>query len=137
MNERTLNAFALAEKSHRGQQRKYNQAPYLVHPYTVYTILRNITDDEDILIASLLHDTVEDTPITIDTIKQLFGSVVAGYVSELTDDKRPLSEQITSYGARLIKLADALHNISDTNPRNRRYAEYKFNQVAKHIIPTK
>jgi GTP diphosphokinase / guanosine-3',5'-bis(diphosphate) 3'-diphosphatase len=80
-------------------------------------------EDEDILTAAVLHDTIEDTNTTKEEIAEMFGETVCGYVLEVTDDKSlPKSErkqkQIEhaphlSDGAKTIKLADKISNITD------------------------
>jgi guanosine-3',5'-bis(diphosphate) 3'-pyrophosphohydrolase len=84
--------------------------------------------DPSIIIASLLHDTLEDTQTTADEIEDKFGSQVAGYVREVTDDKslaqearkrlQVISAAHKSKGAAQIKLADKLFNLNDllSNP---------------------
>jgi guanosine-3',5'-bis(diphosphate) 3'-pyrophosphohydrolase len=80
-------------------------------------------EDFDVLIAAILHDTIEDTETTEEEITELFGETVCGYVLEVTDDKSlPKDErkqlQIEhaphlSTGAKLIKLGDKISNITD------------------------
>lgn len=70
---------------HTGQFRKYTNEPYHVHPFEVFAIVKKVTDNEDMLITALLHDTVEDTNTTLDEIEHLFGKNVATLVENLTD----------------------------------------------------
>ncbi|MBS1796023.1 MAG: HD domain-containing protein [Acidobacteria bacterium] len=126
-----VEAASFAAKKHRYQKRKGDDAePYVNHPLEVANLLANVgrVDDFDILIAAVLHDTVEDTETTAEEIAARFGAVVSGYVLEVTDDKSlPKAErklkQIEhaphlSAGAKQIKLADKISNITDvsTNP---------------------
>lgn len=74
-----------ATKAHEGQVRKYSGQPYIVHPIEVATIVKDFGGSQDQIDAALLHDVVEDTDVTIDQIKELFGNNVAELVFFLTD----------------------------------------------------
>ena len=81
-------AFTFASAAHAavGQTRKYSGAPYIVHPVEV-CVLVAMTDDHtpEMLAGALLHDTVEDTQVTLELIQAHFGPVVMNHVSWLTD----------------------------------------------------
>src|SRR3954467_5306173 len=85
----TTKAAAFAEKAHFGQFRKYTNEPYIVHPLEVAKLVATVTADPEIISAALLHDVAEDTPTTLDEIKQEFGEHVAKLVDELTDKATP------------------------------------------------
>jgi guanosine-3',5'-bis(diphosphate) 3'-pyrophosphohydrolase len=121
-----LHAASFAAKKHRYQKRKGDDAePYVNHPLEVANLLANVgqIDDYDILIAAVLHDTVEDTETTREELTELFGEKVCGYVLEVTDDKSlPKAERKQrqvehaphlSTGAKQIKLGDKISNITD------------------------
>jgi GTP diphosphokinase / guanosine-3',5'-bis(diphosphate) 3'-diphosphatase len=121
-----LQAASFAAKKHRYQKRKGDDAePYVNHPLEVANLLANVgqIDDYDILIAAVLHDTVEDTETTREELTELFGAQVCGYVLEVTDDKSlPKAERKQkqvehaphlSTGAKQIKLGDKISNITD------------------------
>ena len=120
-----LRALSFAAYKHRAQCRKDNKTPYINHPIAVANILFNEADitDEAVLIAALLHDTVEDTDTTPEEIEQRFGRTVRGIVDEVTDDKSlpkavRKQRQIKHAGglsdpAKLIKLADKTANLRD------------------------
>ena len=121
-----LDAASFAAKKHKDQKRKGSDGePYINHPIEVANLLANAggVNDPEIIIAALLHDTVEDTDVTFDEIVERFGRDVAEYVRELTDDKSlPKAErkrlQIEhaphlSHGAKQIKLSDKISNIRD------------------------
>ena len=121
-----LRAASFAAKKHTNQKRKGDDAaPYINHPLEVANLLANKgnIDDYDVLIAAILHDTVEDTATTKEEISELFGEKVCGFVLEVTDDKSlPKAErkqkQIEhaphlSNGAKQIKLGDKISNITD------------------------
>lgn len=121
-----LQAISFAAKKHSLQKRKgADEQPYVNHVLEVANLLANIgkIEDYDVLIAAVLHDTVEDTETSAAEITKLFGSTVSGYVAEVTDDKSlPKAErkqlQIEhsphlSNGAKYIKLGDKISNIRD------------------------
>lgn len=111
---------------HKDQRRKDpNETPYINHPINVATILAvecNI-QDEEIIMAALLHDTVEDTATTFEEIEEHFGTGVCGIVREVTDDKslekmerkrlQIIHAAKASHKAKLVKLADKLDNLRD------------------------
>lgn len=118
-------ALLYAENQHRNQKRDGGQ-PYFIHLYRVYRTVENYTQDSNVLCASLLHDTVEDTGTTLEFLKENFGSEVADLVHQLTNDYSDHLEHslklvaiathakhIVSPGAKLIKLADRLDNLRD------------------------
>src|SRR4026209_2713188 len=85
-----LHAANFAAKKHKDQKRKGQDGePYINHPIEVANLLVDAGKiaDPDMIIAALLHDTVEDTDATFEEIEKRFGATVAGYVRELTDDK--------------------------------------------------
>lgn len=111
---------------HKDQRRKdENETPYINHPIGVANILvqEGNIHDPVVIIAALLHDTVEDTDTTFEEIETQFGTEVCNIVKEVTDDKSlPKAErkrlQIEnapkcSHKAKLIKLADKLYNLRD------------------------
>jgi GTP pyrophosphokinase len=119
-------AFAVAEQAHEGQTRKSGE-PYIEHPLAVAGILADLHLDTVTLEAALLHDTVEDTAVTLERIEEEFGDEVARIVDGLTKlEKLPFRtrEQAQAENVRkmivamagdirvlLIKLADRLHNM--------------------------
>lgn len=88
MSEKLDKAIAFAIKAHSGQTRKMDKSPYILHPLEDAAIVNGITHDEDVIVAAVLHDTVEDTDTTIEEIKEMFGERVAYYVADETEDKR-------------------------------------------------
>jgi len=83
-------AIAAAIDAHQGQVRKGDgQLPYIVHPVTVALILSRYTDDEDTIVAGLLHDVLEDTPWTEEAIEREFGAKVLGMVKDVTEPDLP------------------------------------------------
>jgi guanosine-3',5'-bis(diphosphate) 3'-pyrophosphohydrolase len=117
-------AYLTAEKMHGTQMRKSGD-PYITHPLAVTTILADIGMTESTLVASLLHDTVEDTPYTLEQVRQDFGDEVALLVDGVTKlDKVKYGDSAQAETIRkmivamsrdirvlVIKLADRLHNM--------------------------
>lgn len=85
--EKLDKALQFAIQAHKGQTRKISNAPYILHPIEVCAIVGALTDDEDTMCASLLHDVVEDTDRGIDEIREIFGERVAELVSYETENK--------------------------------------------------
>ncbi len=121
-----LEAIRFAAEKHRNQRRKDSeQSPYINHPIEVTQLLWKIggVRNSDVLLAAILHDTVEDTDTRPEEIREHFGEGVLSLVMEVTDDKSlPKAKrkrlQIEtaghkSYGAKLIKLADKSCNVRD------------------------
>lgn len=121
-----LEAASFAAQRHTGHLRKGSaREPYINHPLEVASLLANIgkIDDYDVLIAALLHDTVEDTGTAVTEIRELFGERVASIVAEVSDDKTLPKErrkelQIEhaphlSREAKIVKLGDKISNIRD------------------------
>jgi (p)ppGpp synthase/HD superfamily hydrolase len=81
--------FATAAHAAVGQLRKYTNEPYIVHPAEVVSIVRSVPHTEAMLAAAWLHDVVEDTGVTIETVRAEFGEEVANLVAWLTDVSRP------------------------------------------------
>ena len=121
-----LRAVRFAAHKHRDQRRKNRDAsPYINHPIEVAELISRVgeVDDFEVLIAAVLHDTVEDTETTPQEIEEAFGAAVRSLVAEVTDDKtveklerkRLQVEHAPhiSAGAKLIKIADKTCNVRD------------------------
>ena len=78
-------ARIFAGLAHGSQKRKYTGEPYIVHPVEVSEIVAWHNGSKEMIAAALLHDTVEDTDVTIDDIRNEFGNAVALLVDDLTD----------------------------------------------------
>lgn len=81
-------AIEFATEAHRGQLRKVSGIPYIYHPLAVAKILMAHDCCEEIVVAGVLHDTVEDTPVTLDQIRQSFGERVASLVEGLSEPNK-------------------------------------------------
>lgn len=85
---RIFAAVRFAADAHSGQFRKGSRVPYLVHPLNVAKILLDYGCSDDLAIAGLLHDTVEDTKITVGEIRAAFGETVARLVELATEPEK-------------------------------------------------
>ena len=110
-------AIAFATKAHSGTFRKKDGIPYILHPMEVASIAGGITTDEEVLTAALLHDTVEDTNVTLDTIKSQFGDRVAALVASETEDKRRDRSPAETWMQRKMESLAALRNAIDPGVR--------------------
>ena len=129
-------AIIFATKAHEGAVRKGKGRPFILHPIEVMSIAASLTDDEEVLAAAVLHDTVEDTPVTREEIELEFGSRVADLVAAESEDKRrerPAEStwlirkqetidqlKVANRDTKLICLGDKLSNLRDMD---RDYAE--------------
>jgi (p)ppGpp synthase/HD superfamily hydrolase len=124
-DERLWEALNLAAAAHQDQKRKNFDEWYITHPFRVMEYVRGVTDDVDVQVAAVLHDTVEDTEMTIEMIERGWGARIAFYVWGVTkDDTIPdWRARNEAYLARLereaddnsviIALADKIANIED------------------------
>ena len=129
-------AMMFAAVAHEGQVRKYTGEPYVTHPVAVAGIVNTVVNDKNMLVAALLHDTVEDTDVTLEQVNKEFGAVVASMVSDLTDTSKPEDGNrkarrvidlqhtaLASPKAQTIKLADLIHNIGSIVKHDPKFAE--------------
>lgn len=123
-------ALQYASVAHAGQVRKGSMIPYIVHPMEVAAIIREMTDNKEIIAAGILHDVLEDTPCSKKEIEKIFGKKVLIMVEEETENKRyymPASDswkirkqemigqiQHDSMENKMIVLADKLSNMRAT-----------------------
>src|SRR5260221_5879862 len=124
--ERVLKAYEFSQKNHSGQQRASGE-PYLVHPVEVALVLAEMKMDPVAVAAGLLHDSVEDTSVTIVDIRKEFGEQVAHIVEGVTkiskidfatreaqqaqNLRKMMLAIVDDIRVGLIKLADRLHNM--------------------------
>ncbi|MEH7503952.1 HD domain-containing protein [Neobacillus drentensis] len=115
-------ALQVASKSHRKQCRKNTDIPYITHPVTVGMMLMKAGYDEDIIAAGILHDTVEDTDLTLNDIEREFGPRIARIVEGCSEPNKSLpwkerKEHTIEFlktapeEIRVVACADKLHNI--------------------------
>lgn len=78
-------AILFAVRAHAGTERRGKGYPYIVHPLEAVEIVATMTSDQELLAAAALHDTVEDTEVTVEQIRAEFGDRVASLVADETD----------------------------------------------------
>jgi GTP pyrophosphokinase len=119
-------AFAFANRAHKGQTRKSGEA-FINHPIQVALILAELRMDVDTIVAAILHDTVEDTQMTLEDVEKEFSADVRGLIDGVTKITRIEIESLSEQQVRnirkmllamskdvrviVIKLADRLHNM--------------------------
>ena len=124
--EKITQAYKVAEKAHEGQLRTSGD-PYITHPLAVASILLDYCMDTDTICAAPLHDTVEDTDVTLDELRKKFGEDVALMVDGVTkiglvplvskeeqqaeNIRKILMAMSKDIRVIIIKLADRLHNM--------------------------
>lgn len=119
--QRLNTAIEFATKKHSGQFRKSTAIPYILHPLEVLQILYSMRADTNVMIAGVLHDTVEDTDTTLDEIRELFGNDVTELVASNSEDKSKTWDERKQHtiddlaGAnkrvKMLIMADKLSNI--------------------------
>ena len=133
-------AIQFATQAHGDQTRKWSGLPYITHPIAVSELVRSVPHTDEMLIAAVLHDVVEDTDVTLDQVREEFGDTVADlvyYVTKITvpeDGNRFVRKRMDAdhYAtgpaeSQTIKVADILDNTVDTYKQNP-----KFWSVYKH-----
>ena len=138
MSDLVDRARVYATEAHQriNHRRKYNNEPYHVHLSAVAKLVASVTDDEEMVAAAWLHDTVEDTQATLEDVEAEFGVQVAEIVEELTDVSKPgdgnrvRRKQIdrmhlaqASKRAKTVKLADLIDNCKDITRHDPRFAQ--------------
>ena len=116
-------AVKFATEAHSGTERRGKGYPYIIHPMEAVSIVATITNDPEMLVAALLHDTVEDTEVTFEQIRELFGERVATLVKNET---APISDEMpwrakkeaqlaqlaaAPYDSKVVALGDKLSNM--------------------------
>lgn len=116
-------AVAFATRAHSGTERRGKGYPYIIHPMEAVSIVATITNDPEMLVAALLHDTVEDTSVTIEQVRSEFGDRVADLVQHetapLPDDlpwrtrKEAQLAQLAGspYDSKVVAIGDKLSNM--------------------------
>jgi hypothetical protein len=138
MSDLVKRASDYATRAHQriDQRRKYSNQPYQVHLQSVAALVAGVSDDEEAIAAAWLHDTVEDTPATLEDIEENFGQSVAELVEELTDVSKPGDGNRAkrkaidrsyiaqaSPRAKTVKLADLIDNCRDITKHDKRFAK--------------
>jgi hypothetical protein len=121
LNTRFQQALEFAALAHQNQLRKGTAIPYITHPVAVVWILQSAGCEEDVIIAGLLHDVVEDAQVSLDLLCDRFGERVAGIIKDCSEADKTLpwikrKEQTIEHlfncddDCRAVAAADKLHN---------------------------
>lgn len=143
-------ALKFAKEKHSGQKRIFSNEPYVNHPVRVMEIIdknKKTNRQEDLFVAAVLHDILEETKTTENEIKELFGERVLELVKELTTNENEKEElgktkyliekmsdpkKMSNWGL-IIKLADRLDNISDQDKQTPEFKE-RYNKQTQIMI---
>ena len=120
-------AIIFAVKAHAGTERRGKGYPYIVHPLEAVEIVATMTADQELLAAAALHDTIEDTDVTVDQLRAEFGDRIASLVADESDEMPAgMSEEDSWHGrkqaaidrlsrasrdAKIVALGDKLSNM--------------------------
>ncbi len=105
-------AICFAVEAHRGQKRK-DGGPFILHPLEDAAIVATMTREPEVIVAAVLHDTVEDTAVTPALIKETFGDRVYELVMHETEDKRPSLDPAETWRIRKEETLDTLALTAD------------------------
>ena len=105
-------AIVFAVRAHAGTERRGKGFPYIVHPMEAVEIVATMTPDQELLAAAALHDTVEDTDVTIAQIQTEFGDRVAELVAMESDEPHQSRDSIENWRARKQTAIDRLARAS-------------------------
>ena len=107
-------AIVFAVRAHAGTERRGKGYPYIIHPIEAVEIVATMTSDQELLAAAALHDTVEDTDVTVEQIRAEFGDRVAALVASESDTFEEGVSEEDSWHARkqaaIDRLAKASHD---------------------------
>ncbi len=110
-------AMIFASNAHKGMFRKGTKTPYIVHPMEAGAVAASITDDENIIAAAILHDTIEDTPVTAEDIEREFGKEVLRLVQSDSENKREDIPSEQTWKIRKQETIDYLRHKADDSEK--------------------
>lgn len=108
-------AVVFATVAHKGVTRKGNRIPYLSHPIEAAAVVAELTDDEEVIAAAVLHDVLEDTDATVQQLHQYFGQRVAFYVCGESEDKR---RDLPPEGTWMLRKQETIDFLKEEADRN-------------------
>ena len=111
--ELVTKAIIFAANAHDGMRRKKNKSPYILHPMEAAVIVSTMTDDQEVIAASALHDVVEDAGIKMAEIEEIFGARVRELVESETEDKRADRPPMETWKIRKEESLLVLKNTED------------------------
>ena len=120
-------AIIFAVHAHAGTERREKGYPYIVHPLEAVSIVATLTADQELLAAAALHDTVEDTEVTVEQLRAEFGDRIASLVADESEERtEDVSKEeswyarkqaaidrlaIASHDAKMVAMGDKLSNM--------------------------
>ena len=110
-------AVVFAASAHQGATRKGSRIPYLSHPVEAAAIVAEMTDDQELIAAAVLHDVIEDTDVTIEELQMYFGERIAFYVGGESEDKRRDLPPESTWILRKQETIDFLKERADRNAK--------------------
>ena len=105
-------AIHFAIDAHSGVKRKGKNSPYILHPLEAMLIVSKLTDDEDVIAAAVLHDTLEDTDVTAEDLQREFGDRVMKLVCAESENKRRDQSMESTWKARKGETIDHIRHAS-------------------------
>ncbi|ABC77677.1 HD domain-containing protein [Syntrophus aciditrophicus] len=138
-NSMILKAIEFAVQAHAGQYRKITRIPYIFHPLQVADILTECRCNEEVITAGILHDTVEDAPVSLEEIRENFGNDVAALVEAASEPDKAVSWEERKHhtlsalktapmDVLLLSCADKLDNIRSIQKDSARLGELIWSQ---------
>ena len=106
--------YCVQKHGHQGY-RKMEKIPYVMHPLEVATIITSLTDDENVIIAGVLHDVLEDTDSTEEELRKEFGDYIVELVLKETENKRRNESPKSTWKIRKIESINELKDSNDIN----------------------
>jgi len=149
IDQKEIKAIIQEIKKFHGHVRRRSGEPYYLHPIEVAIIIMKNNPSRATVIAALLHDTIEDTPITANYIALSYGSEISNIVKDVThmygkgfnkvmlSSKENIAQLINSTDQRslLVKLADRLHNMRTIQYKSVRSQMVKADETLRFYIP--
>ncbi|CAM3800269.1 HD domain-containing protein [Mesobacillus thioparans] len=135
-------ALQIASVAHEGQYRKNTKIPYISHPVAVGMILQEAGYRKELIAAGILHDTVEDTALTLNDIEREFGREIAQLVAGCSEPDKSLSWEERKQHTidflknapeeiRVIACADKLHNVRSIRLDSEKSGEEVWNRFRR------
>ncbi len=135
-------AIVFAANAHRGQTRKSSNIPYITHPFSVGMLLQKENCSEEVIVAGILHDTLEDTSTTYKDLLEQFGASVANLVQAASehdkslpweDRKKHTIERLKDATVEELQItaADKLHNLRTINEDLQTFGEDVWNRFKR------
>lgn len=155
-------AINFAAQAHEGQYRKSTKIPYIAHSFAVGMLLQQVKCSAEVVAAGILHDTVEDTPVTVEVLVENFGEKIANLVQAASEQDKSLPwkerklhtiQSLLNASIEEIQIitADKLHNLSSIRQdlevqgegvwkrfnRGKKAQHWYYSSIVKTLLPRK